>query len=648
MVGVLFAPAAFGSKPQPAPQWALDAAKIPTPAHVGDASAVLLSDEYVITVDDDNHAVEQERYAVRILKPQGRGYAHCAIDYDIDEKLDAFRSWTITADGRQFQAMEGDFEDHGAWSAPILQYTERIRELDPPGADPGAVVACETEKHLRPYMDSEYWQVQYSMPVVQESLELQLPPGGHYAESWSRFEPVKPVELSPDRLRWEIHDVPALTLENLHATPAWGALAGRVEVKWGDQAVKGVAEQWRAIGKWMDQLDAGRTDPTPEITTQAQALVAGVPDFYTKLSRITGYIQENIRYFIVERGIGGWQPHPAGEIFRNRYGDCKDKATLLISMLHAVGIQAYYLLVDSERGVIDPQAPSLMGNHMITAIELPQGENDPRLMARVKLANGKTLLIFDPTDEVTPVGLISSDLQGAYGDLADGDQSQVIEMPVLPPDSGGLDRKGTFALGADGSLAGDIRESFTGDDASLERWMLREEVDKDVEKQIETALGAQLPGLNFKGYEFRNAASLDRPLELDLHLSVDNFARPSGPLLLLRPRVVGSVAREVPDVMEGKPRRFAIELGHPGCWRESFDIALPAGYALDEAPDPVKIDVGFASYTSNVTAKGNVLHYEREYVVRDVAIPPAKAADFRKLESAIVEDEQGLAVLKKQ
>lgn len=100
--------------------------------------------------------------------------------------------------------------------------------------------------------------------------------------------------------------------------------------------------------------------------------------------------------------------------------------------------------------------------------------------------------------------------------------------------------------------------------------------------------------------------------------------------------------------MDGKPRAYAIELGHPGRWRDSFDIALPAGYVVDETPDPVDVDLDFASYHSSVTAKGNLLHYEREYVVRQVEIPPAKAADFRKLESAIVWDEKGTAVLKKQ
>ena len=91
------------------------AAKTPTPADAGDASAVYLFDEYLITVDEQNHAVERERSAVRILKPQGRESAHCDAEYDSDAKLDYFRAWTIAADGRQFQAMETDFSDVGAY-----------------------------------------------------------------------------------------------------------------------------------------------------------------------------------------------------------------------------------------------------------------------------------------------------------------------------------------------------------------------------------------------------------------------------------------------------------------------------------------------------------------------------------------------------
>ncbi len=635
-------------KAEPAPDWAVAAAKTATPTTVGDAPAVVLFDEYLITIDEQNHALERERTAIRILKPQGREYSHCSIGYDVDEKLDYFRSWTFTPDGRQFQAMESDFKDEGAYSAPILQFTERIRAVKPPASDPGAVVVCETEQHLRPYMNEEEWEIQAPIPVVSEALELVLPPGGHFAASWRKFAPAKPVETETNHLRWEIKDMPALDLENIHSTPAWDALAARMSVKWGDDAVNGTDNQWRALGLWQERLEEHRFDPTPEITAKAQELTAGAPDLYTKLERITDYIQKNVRYFIVVRGIGGWQAHYAADIYRNHYGDCKDKTTLLISMLQAVGIRAHYLHVDSRRGIIDPAAPSLAGNHMITAIELPDGDKDPRLVARVKAVNGKMLLIFDPTDEVTPVGLIRAALQGAWGNLANGADSQVLQMPVLPPETAGLSRKGTFTLTADGALSGDVTEVFSGDDATNERSFLKESDVKDVHEELEKGLGAELPGLAFKGYEFHQADELAKPLDLDLHFSDANFAHPSGPLLLFRPRVIGTHVRAVNDVMEGKPRAYAIEIGHPGKWQDSFDIAIPAGYSVDETPDPVDVDVDFARYKSAVSVKGNLLHYEREYVVRQVEIPPTKAADFRKLENTILFDEKGTAVLKKQ
>jgi hypothetical protein len=81
---------------------------------------------------------------------------------------------------------------------------------------------------------------------------------------------------------------------------------------------------------------------------------------------------------------------------------------------------------------------------------------------------------------------------------------------------------------------------------------------------------------------------------------------------------------------------------------DAFDITLPDGYSVDETPDPVSVDMDFASYHSSVTAKGNVIHYEREYVVRQLEIPANKVDDLRRLQSAIVFDEKGAVVLKKQ
>ncbi len=632
------------SKDKPIPDWGLEAAKGKTPAYAKDAAAVILFDEFVETVDAEGRATEREREAIRILKPQGRNDAYCHVSYDVDEKINYFRVWTIGADEKQYPAQDTDFADVGDMNESVMLFTEKTRIVRPPAADVGATIICESEELLAPFQEEMVWQIQGDIPVVFQALEVDLPPGRPHSEAWHRFQSVKPVEVAPDHWRWELKDVPALDLRDMKSLPKEAALAARMSVHWGDAAVDGKENQWKALGLRYTTLEANRPDPSPEITAQTQSLIAGAPDFYTKLSRITDYIQKNIRYFIVERGIGGFQANHAADIFRNRYGDCKDKTTLLISMSQVAGIKGFYVLVDHRRGVVDPETPSEYGDHMITAIELPSDVQDPRLKAIVKAKDGKRYLIFDPTDERTPVGNLPSNEQGSYGILAAGASSQIIALPVLDPDANGTEVKGTFTLAPDGTLTGSVDTSHIGPEGGDLRGILKYHDDKERREGFERGLAQSLPGITLDNFSFIEPTALDKPLEIHFKVTAHQYSHQAGSLLLVRPRVVGSHAIPFDD----KPRTYPIDLEATGRWRDSFDIALPPGYVVDETPDPVDLDLDFASYHSKVSVKGNLLHYEREYVVRQVEIPPARAADFRRFESAILADEKDAVVLKKQ
>jgi hypothetical protein len=255
---------------------------------------------------------------------------------------------------------------------------------------------------LNLYLQETVWGIQSGIPVVFQALEVDLPAGRAHSEAWHRFPPVKPVEVAPNHWRWEIKDMPALDLRGCapvrngrlspRACPSSGAMPpSKARTISGAPSASG-SPPWRPIAPTRRR----RLPPRP------QSLIAGAPDFYAKLSRITEYIQKNVRYFIVERGIGGLQANHAADIYRNRYGDCKDKTTLLISMLQVAGIHAFYMPVDDRRDIVDPDAPSLDGNHMITAIEIPADVQDPRLKAIVKANDGKRYLIFDPTNRAHP------------------------------------------------------------------------------------------------------------------------------------------------------------------------------------------------------------------------------------------------------
>jgi len=638
----VFPSAAFGKEKLDPPQWGLDAAKTRTPDYAKDAPAVILYDEYVETIDSQGRAVEREREVIRILKPQGRERG-CGVSYDVDEKINYFRAWTIAADQKRYQAQSTDFVDEGDTSIPVMLSTRKYRVALPPAVDVNAVIICESEELMQPYLQEKIWGIQNSIPVVYQALEIDLPPGRAHSQSWHSYKGVDPVEVAPNHWRWEIKDVPALILRDIPSHPEWSALAGRMSVQWGDAAVDGKENQWRAIGEWVTKLEADRPMPSPEITARVQELIAGAPDFYTKLSRITESIQKDIRYFIVSRGIGGLQANHAADIFRNRYGDCKDKATLVIAMLQVAGIHAYYVPVDDRRGIVDPDQPSLIGNHMITAIEIPTDVNDPRLKAIAQGKDGKRYLIFDPTNERTPVGNLPSYEQGSYGILAAGALSQVIALPVLGPESNGTERKGAFLLAADGTLTGSVDTSHSGPEGGDLRMFLKYTDDRERHKYWELQLGHSVPGVVLDSFEFVQPTALDKPLEFHYKLTAHDYAHAAGPLLLVRPRVVGEDTLPSDD----KLRTVPIELNATGHWHDSFDIQLPEGYVVDDMPDPVNLDLDFASYHSAVSTKDRVLHYERDYTMKQVELPASKQPEFHRLEGTILSDEKSTVVLKK-
>src|SRR6266478_4446180 len=99
-------------------------------------------------------------------------------------------------------------------------------------------------------------------------------------------------------------------------------------------------QKWSEMGIWYSSLLVNRRDSSPAMKQKVGELTAHSPTASAKMRALADFMQKDIRYVAIELGIGGFQPHPAQETFSRRYGDCKDKATLLSSMLKEVGIDS--------------------------------------------------------------------------------------------------------------------------------------------------------------------------------------------------------------------------------------------------------------------------------------------------------------------
>jgi hypothetical protein len=535
--------------------------------------------------------------------------------------------------------------EHGYGDASTFE-DDKVRIAEAPGRDPGGVVAFEYEQRCHPYLTEKTWFFQDDLPRLNQSFTLELPPNFTYGTVWAHSKQAPPVDLEHQRWRWVMNDTSAIDLKDVRLRPAADSLEGRMTVHYAGPGIATPTEgTWRSIGEWYQFLYKDRIVASPEIATKANELASGKTDFYDKTEAIGEFVQKQIRYFAIELGIGGYQPHYAADIFRNRYGDCKDKATLLTAMLSAVGVHATLVVVDTDRGVIDPDAPSIVGNHVIAAIEIPKGYSSPKLRSVVTSKTGRQYLIFDPTWEKTAFGQLEHNLQGGYGVLMDGSDSQAIRFPVLPPDLNTIHRTATFHLLADGSLQGTVTEKRFGDISEDDRYLYTMGDAKQQSDYRNHVLAQDFTSFTVSDLKVENIEALNKDLTTSYSLAADHFGKSTGPLLMVRPRILGS---EDLYVDHKKRHEVPIDLDQTMQEHDDYAIELPPGYTVDEIPDPVKLDLGFASYESSSTVKDNVLHYTRTYTVREVTLPADKYSDVQKLAGVIAADEQSSAVLKKQ
>lgn len=639
------APLALSASSNNVPDWVKAAVQQPLPHLPESTKAVILLHEETYTVDAKGQAIEHVRKVVKILRPQGRDDAYPAVWYDKDSKVLSMHAWSIDPAGHEYAVKDNEMaEVSPPGEGGQLFQDIKIRVANPPGRDPGGVVAYEYEKRERPYLAETDWDFQGSLPILNQSFTLELPPGFTYATTWAHHAKVEAIDLEHQRYRWEMNNEPAIDLEHIPMSPAADSLAGRMTVHYSGPGLAFPEDgTWKGIGEWYTALSKDRLAASPDISKKAAELTAGKTDFYDRAEAIGDFVQQHIRYFVVEMGVGGFQPHPAEDIFRGGYGDCKDKATVLSAMLSTVGIHSALLMVHTDRGVVDPDAPSIEGNHMIAAIEVPKGYASPKLHSLVTTRAGRRYLIFDPTWEDTPFGQIEDNLQGSYALLIEGADSQIIQIPVLSPDLNTVHRSGTLTLTADGSLKGSVVERYFGSLAERDRMQLKELDSARQQQLIDRTISHDLMAASLTDLQIQNLSALDKDLTTSFHLAADHYASSIGPLLMIRPRVLGSYALPI----DHKSRKVAIDLRRTMQGTDSFEIQLPDGYAVDELPDPVKVDVGFATYESSTKLEGHTIHYSRTFTLRQVSLPPEKYPDLQRFVGMIASDEDSRVVLKR-
>jgi len=627
------------------PDWVRNAAAEKLPTYNAEIKAVQLLDDTEIVVKDDGQVVEHYRGAFRILRPEGiREFEVAGVPYGSWSRILLFKAWNITPSGEEIEVSDKDIEEAGLSSYEV--YTDfREKLVRFPVARVGSVVAFEYIQQRTPFHFDEDWYFQSGVPSHDSRISLQLPPGWEYTALWANMSEQKPEMPSPNTYVWEVKDSPAIEIEP-HMPPA-SEIAAHVYLKYfpSNPALRSkITGTWQEVGSWAWSLEEPMLASTSEIKEKVAELTAGKTTTLEKMEALTEYVQRQIRYAAIEIGIGGWQPHSAGDVLTHQYGDCKDKATLLSAMLADIGVKSYDVAINTRRGVTNPQFPSNEFDHMITAIVIPDDVPENMLYTEMKDPKFRRIALFDPTNEFVPLGYLPSYEQDSYGLIFGPNGSELVHTPILPAATNRVLRTAKLALDSTGNLSGEIQETMWGNPAAKKRETLVDADQSQRAKIMESFLGNFLDNFTLTRATIGNLDIYDQFLTLNYQISADNYAKSAGDLLIVRPRVVG----ESSGVFLGKKeRKYPVEFSYARIQSEVFDITLPAGYKVDELPEPMKAECEFGKFQSEVGVEGSTLEYKRSYEINSIMVPTAKLQELREFLGKIEADDNASVVLKK-
>ncbi|HTW66546.1 MAG TPA: DUF3857 domain-containing protein [Bryobacteraceae bacterium] len=612
-----------------APAWVHDAAAIaPAAEYPAKVASVVLFHEEHLTVAPDGKWSTTERGAIKILQA-GQHHISAWRAYDTKTgRIRDFRGWLILPSGKEIDYQKNSILDE-ALSTEYTYDEARAKRLDcDPDAPPGSVFAYEvTQEEDTVFTTYPYW-FQDSAPVVDSRFVLSLPAAWEARASTFNHAELQP-KVEGGTYTWELRDLPWIEREEY--SPGFESVAPWIGVTFFPAASTSPAlhslKDWAAVSQWLSGFMDPPAEPTAVVRAKAAELTSGAKTEMDKIRAIAAFAQQT-NYVEVSMNVargGDYTPHSAEQVLTRNYGDCKDKATLMRALLKAVGVDAYTIAIFSgDREYVRPAWPSAMQfNHAIVAIKVLPETTAATIVTHPRLGR---LLIFDPTDPVTPVGDLPRDEQGSYALVVAGLDGDLIRMPQLPVSSARIERTVQASMDASGHLAAHLLTEYFGQSGSSVRYLTSHGGTDKLKENLERGYSRRLGGVTLDKISPADHASEDR-MELAVDLGVGQFGQfMQQKMLIVKP---GVLTPDTDYVFANKLRKLPVRL-ESRLRKDSVVIQLPPGFAVDEIPDPVKIESPYGVYRASWKASNGSVTFEQSLEIKQTLAAAPQYAQVKE------------------
>ena len=303
-------------------------------------------------------------------------------------------------------------------------------------------------------------QTSWGVPVQRQDFILSWPKDRPIHVRQSNNTASIDEKTEGENVVFRVHQEAVQSVNRNTQTPAWYSSYGQIQFSQMDG--------WQEVVDWAIPIYAGAYEPSPMVEKLAASLRKDKSTINENIVAALNYVQQQIRYLGIEGGINSYKARPATITLEKRFGDCKDKAVVLISLLHAMGIQAHPALVHSSSGRnLKRMLPSIDSfDHVI-----------------VRITVGDCWYWVDPTKLYQASSLervVQPDFEYALV-IAPGEK----ELTTMPPNDHMaqtiIEETFTVAGASDAKAAYSVSSVYRGIDAEAKRRMMAESNTKNIQ-----------------------------------------------------------------------------------------------------------------------------------------------------------------------
>ena len=479
----------------------------------------------------------------------------------------------------------------------------------------------EYEVHItidKPATPGQFWgAIHFTAPgtvvVLSEVLNLEVP-RDKYIQVWSPNH--KPTITEQDQVRTYTWNVAQLV-----AAPRSAAGDDTVQPqapKDPDEDADGrkipsvawtTFHNWTEVGDWYKAMASERAKPTDALQAKAAEITRNANTPEEQARAIFEFVSSKVRYVGIDFGAGRYQPHEAGEVLSNQYGDCKDKDTLLEGLLRAKGFTTAPALVGVGIAPLPDVPTPAIFDHVITTVEMPAG--------RVWL---------DSTPEVAPFGYLSAVIRDQKAlVMPERGPATLVTTPAIAPYPFTERFEASGTLDSEGKLTAKVNATYRDDNEFYVRGLARSVAPAQWDKTSQYIASS----LGFSGTtsntQFKNIEDTSAPI----NVTYDYQKHPFGDwdnhqIIPLFPVL------EFPDLAaDGTAPKADIELGAPRQMVALTHIKLPERYTTD-LPNAIHVKADFATIDKTYRVEDGEIIVERSVTVLKKKVPKEDWKSYQK------------------